>query len=99
MSVLPPGKMQGFAVAEILFAPFNGALYIMGHHLMVRFIVSRRHFLTLHKVCHTFFDTTYIEGEGTVHSQKLTANVLAYKINMFSAPANPSSSCERERSP
>ena len=31
-------------------APFNGALYIMVHHLMVRYIVSIRHFLTVYSV-------------------------------------------------
>ena len=36
--------------------PFNGALYIMVHHLMVRYIVSIRHFLTLYGVNKTLFD-------------------------------------------
>ena len=38
-------------------APLNGALYIMVHHLMVRYAVSIRHFLTLYIVNKILFDT------------------------------------------
>ena len=38
----------------------NGALYIMVRHLMVRYIVSIRHFLTLYSVNKTLFDTIFV---------------------------------------
>ena len=49
---------RGYLIFRQTLISFNGALYIMAHHLMVRYIVSIRHFLTLYSVNKTLFDTT-----------------------------------------